>query len=151
MQTIIMDPKLSGLDPKLKEAYDRVMNGPSTPPAPQGQPQAPVQPIQPQPQPQSQPAAQAPAKPVIPAAPLVNSAFPQPQATQSIPIPEINSTVAFNANNSGINKNTTADKKSGGMGKVLAIGVVILILLVIYTFVWIFVLKLKVPFLPGSK
>jgi len=28
-----MDPKLSGLDPKLQDAYNRVMSGPTTPPA----------------------------------------------------------------------------------------------------------------------
>ena len=39
-----MDPKLSGLDPKLQDAYQRVMNGPTTPPGGgTNQPQTPLQ------------------------------------------------------------------------------------------------------------
>ena len=44
-----MDPKLSGLDPKLQDAYQRVMNGPATPPdSVSTQTQTPQQPVQPQ-------------------------------------------------------------------------------------------------------
>ncbi|MEK9176114.1 MAG: hypothetical protein AAB520_01580 [Patescibacteria group bacterium] len=135
-----MDPKLSGLDPKLKEAYDRVMNGPSV--APQTLNSA-VQPPPAQPTPAMQPqAASTPQQPQFQAPP---QAAPEQHLN---PTPAINSTIAFNAHNSEVNKGTTPVKKSGGIGKGLLIGFVILILLVIYAFVWIYILKLDVPFLP---
>src|SRR3989344_4506461 len=52
-----MDPKLSNLDPKLKEAYDRVMGGPTPPSPPPANPNPePVPPpVEPSPPPMSPP------------------------------------------------------------------------------------------------
>lgn len=121
-----MDPKLPGTDPKLQEAYNRVMNGPSVPPPPAPMPAAPTMPQQ----------STAPMQPApMPAAPA------QPAA------PMTASTLAFNANNPS--KNQGATVKRGGskiMSLVVALGIIVL--LVVYTFVWIYVFKLQIPFLP---
>jgi hypothetical protein len=128
-----MDPKRPGTDPKLQEAYNRVMNGPSVPPPPAPMPAAPTMPQQ----------STAPMQPApMPAAPVQPSAVPtQPAA------PMTASTLAFNANNPS--KNQGATVKRGGskiMSLVVALGIIIL--LVVYTFVWIYVFKLQIPFLP---
>ena len=137
---VTMDPKLSNLDPKLQDAYNRVMGGP-TPTAPAGgtvpPPTAPSQPVSPQPA-----APQVPTP--TPVTPTVAADPPaQPQASS------FGGTLAFNANNAGKNQGTTVGVKKGGskiMSLVLALGVIIL--LIAYTFVWIYVFKLDVPFLP---
>lgn len=167
-----MDPKLSNLDPKLKEAYDRVMNGPApspvgtnspVPPAPnpviQGTPpsinpvQAPspvsnfshnISPIQP---PGSFSNSQSPAAPSFSGeVPNINQAPP----TQAInPTPAINSTIAFNASNAGKNQGTTPAKHGGSRSMMpILIGLGVIGLLAAYTFVWVIVFDLKLPFLP---
>lgn len=131
-----MDSKLSSLDPKLKEAYERVMNGggqtrqaPTPPPPGPANHTEPVPPISP--------------------TPTINSTPAQPVEDPPLdPTPAINSTIAYNAHNEGLNKGTTPVKKGGGMAKALLVGLVVLVLLAVYTFVWIFILKLKIPGLP---
>lgn len=140
-----MDPKLSNLDPKLQEAYNRVMSGPATPPS-TGTVPSPQQPV-------------SPAAPAIPAVPPVTPsstpvvptpAAPDPAAVQ--PQPQVSSfggTIAFNANNAGKNQGTTVGvKKGGGAIKTLVVGLGIIIFLLGYTVVWIYIFKLNVPFLP---
>lgn len=137
-----MDPKLSGLDPKLKEAYDRVMSGPVAVPAGQSPmgavPPTPTQQVSPPPQAPSPSFGVAPTQPVIPAEPAMSAA----------PSPTAGSTIAFNANDN--QKNQGATVKHGGGSKLTPIlmGLGILVFLVAYTFVWVFVFKLKIPFLP---
>ena len=150
-----MDPKLSNLDPKLQEAYNRVMNGPAAPPPgqnPVGSSPMPAQAPQPNPQSQIQPQFQQP--PPAPAAPAdFNTAVPQPPPTQQPyspnTIPGINSTVAFNASDNQKNQGTTAVKRGRmhGLMPVLA-GIAIVFLLIAYTFVWIILFNVQVPYLP---
>ena len=169
-----MDPKLSNLDPKLKEAYDRVMNGPvpspistnppPVPPAPNSVTQGaspsvnPVQtpppvsnfshnisPIQP---PGNFSNSQSPAAPSF--SDGVSNINPTPSAPASInPTSAINSTIAFNASNAGKNQGTTPAKHGGSRSMMpILIGVGIVGLLAAYTFVWVIVFDLKLPFLP---
>lgn len=139
-----MDPKLGGLDPKLKEAYERVMNRPS---APSGQST-----LGGAPNPTSQTA------PVQPATPQANSDQPvlgQAPSTSPSPAPSnfsqapsaATSTVAFNAHNSSLNQGAVL-KKGGSKTPTLVILIGLIILLIAYTFVWIYIFKLKIPFLP---
>lgn len=124
-----MDPKLSGLDPKLREAYERVMNGPASPPVPNQveQPSAPQ------------------------SAPQTPSSPPNPEPVQAAPPPPtpVSSTISYNANSSSTNQGITAVKKGGG-SKLSTVFILLglIVLLVAYTFVWIYVFKLKIPFLP---
>ena len=131
------------MDPKLQAAYDKVMNGAN--PANLGQ-----NPLN-QPQPVAT-TAQQPAQtppPIEQAAPQSQpQTIPQPAAPQPNQSSGINSTIAFNAHNSEVNKGTTPVKGGGGIMKKILILLVVLVLLVAYTFVWIYVLKLDVPFLP---
>lgn len=140
-----MDPKLGGLDPKLKEAYERVMNRPS---APSGQSTLGSAPI---PTPQQ-------TMPAQPATPQANSDQPVlGQAPSTAPSPALSdfsqapsattSTVAFNADNSSLNQGAVL-KKGGSKTSTLVILIGLIILLVAYTFVWIYIFKLKIPFLP---
>lgn len=178
-----MDPKLSNLDPKLQDAYNRVMGNPSagvgappppqnpdpalpnpfaqnpvgsptppqnpyTPPAPAAPPPPPQPAYTPPPPPAPEPA---PAPPLPPAPePVAPPAPPAPvQNTPAGSIPGVNSTVAFNAADSGKNVGTTPVKKGGLHMMPVLIGVAIIFLLVAYTFVWIFLFKVQVPFLPS--
>lgn len=132
-----MDPKLSQTDPRLQEAYDRVMNGTTTPPAPGGT-------VPPTPQPiATNPTVQQSAAPAIPTTPTQPASSP----VAPTPSPMAGSTIAFNANNSGKNQGTTV-KRGGSKVMTLVIGLGVIVLLVAYTFVWIYVFKLEVPFLP---
>lgn len=140
-----MDPKLSGLDPKLREAYERVMNGPtgpggSTPPTPSQQPG------------QEQPPAQV-SNPVAPTPP------PPPAATPPPPSPALNPTpppsvapsspsASFSSGSFQTAQGTTAVKKAGGKMSTILILLGLAVLLVAYTFVWVFLFDLKIPFLP---
>lgn len=165
-----MDPKLSGLDPKLKEAYDRVMNGPTASPAAQSttppQPivnsvpnfQNPMQnqpiatPNNPMPQPpintvQNNPLPQAPinySNPAVHATPPAD-----PMNPSFNPNPAINSTIAFNANNDTKNQGTSAVKKSHNATLPVIIVVLIAILMVVYAFVWTVVFNVQLPFIPA--
>lgn len=133
-----MDPKLSGLDPKLREAYERVMNGPtapggSTPPTPNQQPN--------QEQPQASAQASNPVSPIPPP--------PAPSPTiASVPPIAPSSSTSFNSGNFQTAQGTTAVKKAGGKMSTILILLGLVILLVAYTFVWVFLFDLKIPFLP---
>jgi hypothetical protein len=142
-----MDPKLSGnLDPKLQEAYDRVMNGPTTPPV-AGVPPTPnvnaqqQPPVSPQPAAQTVPPAPNPApsfggvQPVVPSEPVVNPASPAPSIGGVTP--------GVSAGNQ-----TVAVKHKGSKSMPLIMGLGIVVFLLAYTFMWIYVFKLNVPFLP---
>lgn len=130
-----MDPKLSGLDPKLREAYERVMSGPSANPVPQGVSQP--NPVTPPP---VTPSATTPApKPEsVPAPAPVNPPPPAPAA----------SSFAFNANYQTNQSATTTVKKAGGKTSSVLIILGLVVLLAAYTFVWVYLFKLKIPFLP---
>ena len=130
-----MDPKLSGLDPKLREAYERVMNGPS--PAPSGTNVPPSNPLAPP-----------------PVTPPITTQTPEPEAVPApapvspppAPAPAASS-FAFNANYQ-TNQGTTTVKKAGGKMSSVLIILGLVVLLVAYTFVWVYLFKLKIPFLP---
>ncbi len=184
-----MDPKLSGLDPKLQDAYSRVMNGPSTlpgqtpAPAAPNQPPAPAQPNinhptqathinPPQPanptlepslptgfpnSPESTPPSSVGFEPPA-AAPtlgleheLPNTPFPSPVNEPSLhpdPTPAINSTVAFNANNSSVTTTAPGEKPKKSVLPVV-IGIFIPIFLVVYAIVWMVIFDVKLPFIGG--
>lgn len=159
-----MDPKLSNLDPKLKEAYDRVMNGPAAqptqtvtqnsaiPPTPTTQnpipqnehimtpnsqaPQATINQIQNPPLNYNNPAVHA-TPPVDPTNPSFN------------PNPAINSTIAFNANNDAKNQGTSPVKKGHNAMLPIVIVVLISILVVVYAFVWAVIFDVQLPFIPA--
>lgn len=144
-----MDPNLSQLDPKLKEAYDKVMNGSAA--APTGL--NPVAPGVSVPPPTAIPASQTNFNQTpTPSVPTQQTVAPSesitPSAAPSV-TPTLNGTIAFNANDAQKNQGTTTSvKKNGSKFKSIFLGIGILALLVGYTFVWIFVFKLNVPFLP---
>ncbi|MBI4097957.1 MAG: hypothetical protein HY426_02855 [Candidatus Levybacteria bacterium] len=142
-----MDPKLSGLDPKLKEAYDRVMSGPA--PAPGQTPAAggaPMGAVPPPPTQQVSPPPPAPT-PSFGATP-VQSVTPAEPAPSVAPNPSAGGTIAFNANNAGKNQGTTAIKHGGSKLMPVFMGLGIVVFLLAYTFVWVYVFKLQIPFLP---
>jgi hypothetical protein len=122
-----MDSKdLSRLDPKLREAYERVMG---TPTSRQPQTQTPL----PTPEP---PPVQANEPQQVHNAPSEQVPAPAPHASSSV--------IAFNAQT--YNKKS-AGVKSGSLTPVI-IGVGIVILLLAYTFVWVKIFNLSIPFLP---
>lgn len=123
-----MDPKLSGLDPKLREAYERVMNGPAS------QPNVPTQPEQQQPTAQSN----------VPPAPIQ----PNPAPVQTSAPSPVTSAITYNANSASSNQGISAVKRGGSRLSTVFIFLGLIILLVVYTFVWVYVFKLKIPFLP---
>ncbi|MBI2621784.1 MAG: hypothetical protein HYW63_04050 [Candidatus Levybacteria bacterium] len=138
-----MDPKLSNLDPKLQDAYNRVMSGPAAPPPPSGTVPGAVPPPPPPspafPPPPPPPVSPNPA-PVAP--PLAAEPAPAPQASS------FGSTLAFNASNAGKNQGTVGVKRGGSkiMSLIILLGVIVF--LAGYTVVWIYVFKLQVPYLP---
>lgn len=141
-----MDPKLSNLDPKLQDAYNRVMSGPASAPSSGQSPLSGVSGAVPP------PPAPVPAAPATPPPPPQS---PNPSPVQPIatapPTPQASSfgsTIAFNANNAGKNQGTTTIKKGGLKIMPIILGLGIIVLLIAYTFVWIYVFKLKIPFLP---
>ena len=124
-----MDKTVSQLDPKLKEAYDRVMGTVVTPPAN---------------------AAQAIPTTPPPAAPLTPSLFPMPSTTATPVKPSPISTIpdyqkAQSPTSAPMQAITAAKKKSGS--KALIIMLAVIIFLIIYAIVWIKMFNLKVPFL----
>ncbi len=139
-----MDPKLSATDPKLQEAYDRVMNGPAIPPpgaVPPPPAPAPFNPVI-----GAQPPAPAQFQPQAPVMPAEATA-PQPAPVSPAAPSPIGGTIAFNANNPGKNQGATV-KRGGSKIMSLVLGLGVIVLLVAYTFVWIYVFKLQIPFLP---
>lgn len=121
-----MDKQISGLDPKLKEIYDRVMNTTvntaqiTQPAAPSPQPQ-PVQ----QTTPQQAPAAQQTA----PTAQTI------PQAPESAFISSLS------------NVATTDTETHHGLSPIL-LAIFAIAFLSVYTLIWIKLFRIQVPFLP---
>jgi hypothetical protein len=137
-----MDPqKLSQLDPKLREAYQRVMGTsiPNPPQAPPVQRQAPVP--QPQPTPKS---VETPSMPTPPSQHI--EAIPtQPQP---IPVQAPSNFANFTPPPSTPQAQTITMKKKSGIVMPIIFTIVGLIFIVIYTFFWTKIFNLKLPFLP---
>jgi len=125
-----MDKNISQLDPKLKEAYDRVMGTVVTPPAKAAQ---------------AMPSTPPPSTPTLPAAPIehVNTA----PVTRSEPAP-IATSVSHQAVQSPVSTasvSTVPHKKSGSKAFIfLLAGITFFI---VYALVWIKMFNLKFPFL----
>ena len=121
-----MDPqKLSQLDPKLRDAYQRVMGTPIP------QPQAP----------QSQPVSQ-PQPAITPEPPVQPANFVQ-----------MNSEVVANPSSQNFTApmpaaQTMAIKKKKGMMMPILFGIAGFILIAVYTFFWTKIFNFKLPFLP---
>lgn len=174
-----MDPqKLSQLDPKLRDAYQRVMG--TTIPEPQAQtPTPPAPPIpdptptpvpQPQPEPESpqlpasEPQSIPTSEPAIPQPPPAPTNEPEPPPTPqpSIPTPtaqannfvQMNSEVpATPAQNFTVpspmsQAQNAAIKKKSGMMMPILFGIVGLVFIAIYTLFWTKILNFKLPFFP---
>lgn len=174
-----MDPqKLSQLDPKLREAYQRVMgtvilDPPTAPPA---QTQTPLSPIPdptptpvPQPAPEQTPTPQPQPQPEPAINPQQTAVNPQPEPTltsepsvppQALPkasnFVQMNSEVpaaptpapAPNFTTPASQAQTAAIKKKGGMMMPVLFGIVGVIFVVIYTLFWTKIFNFKLPFLP---
>ena len=148
-----MDPKLSGIDPKLQDAYNRVMNGPANPPSPQSQqpavPGVPNQPVAPPPPPPNQPVS--PPPPSLPPQLNLNPTPVQPivstDPSPSSGAPSFATPTGFNPN-AGKNLGTVAVKRGHSKIMPMIVSLAVLVFLVGYTFVWIYFFKLKIPFLP---
>ena len=125
-----MDPKTTQLDPKLKEAYERVM-GTAVPKTQTPQTGRVITP----------PSQNPPAAPIAPNAPTPGIITNSGVATPSIktnPSPSVNKGTSFT---------TTANRgKSGGFPKIL-IFLFLLIFFVGYAVFWIKFFKLSVPYL----
>lgn len=128
-----MDPKLSNLDPKLKEAYDRVMGGPTPPPPPTANPN---------------PDPVAPPPPVVPPPPMPGSSASEtvhigPVGPAVMPPPMPTPTEAVKPY-----PNQVLHAEKGSKISPLIIGVLVFVFLISYTFLWVRVFNLKIPFLP---
>lgn len=144
-----MDPqKLSQLDPKLREAYERVMGTaipksqsqpePKPIPSPIGEPALEPQPV-PEPQPAinpQQPQFIPTSEPVIPIQPEV----PAPVATTATATPNFTAPAP--------QTQTIVLKKKRGMMMPVLFGITGLIFIVIYTLFWTKIFNFKLPFLP---
>lgn len=127
-----MDPKK--LDPKFKEAYERVMGANFS-----AQPAAP-QPVTPQP---AAPVQSTPPPPPIPAAQPTGPA-PLPIAGQPAPIPQPQP-AGFTGQSAG----SGVPRKKKGMSPVMiAAGVIIFFL--IYTIIWVKIFNLSLPFMSSG-
>lgn len=168
-----MDPqKLSQLDPKLREAYQRVMGTPiPQPQVPPAQAQIPQPDPTPAPQPQPEPTTPPQTPPqqqepfFIPQPETPPAGGPQPQATTqqaSSNFTQMNSEVAAapiepqtqNANFSNFatppampQAQTMAIKKKSGIMPVLYV-IVGVVFLVVYTLFWTKIFNFQLPFLP---
>ena len=167
-----MDPqKLSQLDPKLREAYQRVMGtsiptpppmpDPTPAPAPQPEPSTiptpPVQPPTPVPQPPPTggptPESSMPEPPVFEPQP----AIPQPE---SIPTPQASNFVQMNSEvpaapaantpnfSAPVQTQTVAIEKKSGVMIPILFGIAGLVFIAIYTLFWTKIFNFKLPFLP---
>ena len=163
-----MDPNKSGqLDPKLKEAYDRVMNATVTPPAGQSPPPPPPPPAAPNPVSPPGPLGteHSATLPPPPPPPLASPNIPVKPFTQDSPRPDITSTpfsgplhnpdpVVSTTSSGTIASKFPAYKagtlKAGRGGNVPTILWVLLaaVFFIAYTLIWIRVLGVSLPFLP---
>lgn len=153
-----MDPKnLSGLDPKLREAYERVM-GTSVPPATNGNPNPNVVGTNPLPAASSQENHNnepvLPQNHPIPAAPPAHEeTSPAPVASPSVQMPPIDSAPAATQTvNYGFTKPDVSaqPQKAERTSKIspIIIGVLVVVFLTSYTILWVKVFGVKLPFLP---
>lgn len=115
----IMDKQLSGLDPKLKEIYDRVMSTSVS---------------------QAQLTEAAKPTPPVPKAPTTKQVPITPQTTA--PAPQTHSTAFVN----GFVGTGTTTKTKGGNVSMWILSVFAVAFLVIYTLIWIKVFRLQIPF-----
>lgn len=166
-----MDPqKLSQLDPKLRDAYQRVMGTPipevqtQTPPPPPGQPSPMPDPTptptpmpQPEPTPTPTPTIQEPPvapfePPAVPPTPVQEPAIPQqPPPSNFVQMnSEVASTPSQNFTNPGVapQSQTIALKKKNGMMMPVLFGIVGVVFIVVYTLFWTKIFNFKLPFLP---
>ena len=139
-----MDNNLSGLDPKLKETYERVMG--TSVAGPNSNPQTPTVPTQTPPTQTSQPSVVRPTlqeSPTIPATPKPQT--PQQRTQPQAPKDEtLESTVHYQA---FTQPNAAGEKKKSGLSPViLALGGVVFF--IVYALVWIKIFNVKLPFLP---
>lgn len=136
-----MDPqKLASLDPKLREAYQRVMGTPLPqvqPASPRGEPVQPPTPSQP---PVSEPEPAIPQQPPLGANNFVQMNSEVASAPTAAPPASPNFVAPATAS-------TIAVKKKSMMMPVM-IGAAALVFLAIYTLFWTKLFSLKVPFLP---
>lgn len=151
-----MDPqKLSQLDPKLREAYQRVMGTViPEPQAPAVQAQTPAPPTPPAPDsiptpqpttPAEQPAIPSPTEPIQPAAPeirvtpITEPDIPPPQPpTQTANFDQMNSEAAIQTQTPAVKK------KRVFMPILIVLGIVVFV--VIYALIWTKIFNLKLPF-----
>ena len=168
-----MDPqKLSQLDPKLREAYQRVMGTPV--PQPRGEPASPRlqrgEPVQaqtppmptppmpdptPMPPPQPEPEPPSPTAgvptPIIEEPPAASRPPIQPTPEPAIPIPsptQASNFVQMNSEVGAMPDQTIALKKKNGIMMPVLFGVMGLVFIVIYTLFWTKIFNFKIPFLP---
>lgn len=139
-----MDPqKLASLDPKLREAYQRVMGTPipktQTPPPPPKPTADPNQNPTPEPQPEPFPTPQ----PAIPTPPTQASNFVQMNSEAATPPTSQN----FITPSPMPQSQTITVKKKNGMMPIL-IGIAGLVFVAIYTLFWTKIFNFKLPFLP---
>jgi|GEM_PF-1510857 len=153
-----MDPK-NPLDPKLKEAYDRVMNAQFNPSqAVPSQPQTPPQPIPQNPQPMQSTVTPIGATPP-PQHPDFGHIEPPHQSFQAqnqtqTPTPPTMPTnpqpafSGFSAQNSKSGMEGTTKAKKSTSPIIIALGVVIFFAL--YTFIWIKIFNVSLPFMSSG-
>jgi hypothetical protein len=173
-----MDPqKLSKLDPKLRDAYQRVMGTPipepqvqpiqaQTPPPPGGpipdpaptppmpQPEPPIPPPSSEPTPTIQepptapePLIQPPVSEPQPTIPTESPAIPAPEPAIPPQQPPAQADNFVQMNSEVASAQSTAIKKKNGMMPIL-IGAAGLVFIVIYTLFWTKIFNFKLPFLP---
>lgn len=163
-----MDPqKLSQLDPKLRDAYQRVMGTPipqvqtqpiqaQTPPPPPGQPSPTPDPIptptpmpepEPTPMPTPTPTIQeppvAPFEPPATPTPIQEPAIPQQPPAQASNFVQMNSEVAATV---APQSQTIAIKKKNGMMMPILFGIVGIIFIAVYTLFWTKIFNFQLPF-----
>src|SRR3989344_2510857 len=159
-----MDPqKLSQLDPKLREAYQRVMgmsSAPPPPPAPQPEPNStptdtsipPSTPSDEQPtiQPSAEPQPATPAIPTeTPTIPAYEPVIPPQPSAQPVNFDQMNSEVASSSPNFTVPESqiqTMVIKKKSSIMPIL-LGVVIFIFIAVYILVWTKIFNLKLTFI----
>lgn len=132
-----MDNQLAGLNPKLQETYNRVMNTPI-----QGVPQSSA----PLPPPPAQAASPAPAE-------GQSQVFtPQQPASQTVEVPAKEEIVTVQAPQEPIvdasNSQVFSSKKKAGQISPIVMVVGIVVFLAVYTLVWVKIFGASLPFLP---
>ena len=154
-----MDPqKLSQLDSKLRDAYQRVMGTPilqsQTPPPPAGGPTPPMPdptpapPPQPEPQPPAPTGGPTPSTEEPPAAPQP-AIPPAPEPAMPIlPPAQSSNFVQMNSEVGAMPSQTIPLKKKNGIMMPILIGIAGLAFVAIYTLFWTKIFNFKLPFLP---